>query len=81
MRDVVVLEAFFTPWSSLVRQELELNDGLQQQQIELFSRPESTKDVIPQLLLWVKIKDRRRKGSPPHRQGLPEQPHLSFPFL
>jgi hypothetical protein len=58
-RDVTVLTAFFTKWSSLVQQELELNDGLQEQQMDMFSRPDSTREMIPQFL-WAKIKARRQ---------------------
>jgi hypothetical protein len=58
-RDVIVLEALFTPWSALVRQELDLNTGLVEQQMELFSNPESTREMIPQLI-WAKIKARRQ---------------------
>jgi hypothetical protein len=58
-RDVAILTAFFTPWSSLVIQEEELNDGLQQQQMDLFSRPDSTREMIPQFL-WAKIRARRK---------------------
>jgi hypothetical protein len=58
-RDVIVLEAFFTRWSDLIRQEMELNQGLQDQQMDLFSHPDSTKEMIPQLL-WAKIKARRQ---------------------
>jgi hypothetical protein len=58
--DVAILTAFFTPWSSLVLiQEEELNDGLQQQQMDLFSRPDSTREMIPQFL-WAKIRARRK---------------------
>jgi hypothetical protein len=42
----VVLRAFFTQWSSLVQQKVELDVGLQAQQIDLFSRPESTAEMI-----------------------------------
>jgi hypothetical protein len=57
-RDVTVLKAFFTEWSSLVQQETDLNDGLHDLQTDLFSRPESTRKMIPQLM-WAKIKARR----------------------
>jgi hypothetical protein len=57
-RDVIVLEALFTEWSALVRQEVELNRGLHDQQMDLFSSPDSTRDMIPNLL-WAKIKARR----------------------
>jgi hypothetical protein len=59
LRDVVILEALFTEWSALVRQEKELHAGLQDQQMELFSNPESTKEMIPNLM-WAKIKARRQ---------------------
>ena len=58
-RDVVFLKAFFTPWSSLVIQEEELNVGLQRQQMDLFSHQASTRDMIPQFL-WAKISTRRK---------------------
>jgi hypothetical protein len=58
-RDVIVLEALFTPWSALVHQELDLNTGLLEQQMELFSNPESTREMIPQLI-WAKIKVHRQ---------------------
>jgi hypothetical protein len=58
-RDVAILTAFFTHWSSLVIQEEELNAGLQQQQMDLFSRPDSTREMIPQFL-WAKIRARRK---------------------
>jgi hypothetical protein len=57
-RDVIVLEALFTEWSALVRQESELNRGLHDQQMDLFSHPDSTRDMIPHFL-WAKIKARR----------------------
>jgi hypothetical protein len=57
-RDVTVLKAFFTEWSSLVQQEMDLNNGLHELQTDLFSRPDSTQKVIPQLM-WAKIKARR----------------------
>jgi hypothetical protein len=56
--DVAILKALFTKWSSLVQQETALHDGLQEQQMDLFSRPDSTQEMIPQLL-WAKIKARR----------------------
>jgi hypothetical protein len=58
MRDVTVLKAFFTEWSSLVQQETDLNDGLHELQMDLFSRLDSTQKIIPQLM-WAKIKARR----------------------
>ncbi len=58
-RDVVVMEALFTKWSSLVIQEKELNEGLRMQQMDLFSHPDATKEMIP-TLLWAKIKARRQ---------------------
>jgi hypothetical protein len=58
-RDVTVLHALFTDWSNLVQQEVELNDGLQAQQMDLFSRPACTGDMIPQFL-WAKIKARQQ---------------------
>jgi hypothetical protein len=53
--DVTILTAFFTKWSILVQQEIELNDGIQEQQTDMFSHPESTREMIPQFL-WAKIK-------------------------
>jgi hypothetical protein len=58
-RNMAILTAFFTPWSSLIIQEEELNNGLQQQQIDLFSWPDSTWEMIPQFL-WAKIRARRK---------------------
>jgi hypothetical protein len=55
----VVLRAFFTQRSSLIQQEVELDDGLQAQQMDLLSRPESTAEMIPPFL-WAKIKARRQ---------------------
>jgi hypothetical protein len=49
-RDVTVLKAFFTEWSSLVQQETDLNDGLHDLQTDLFSRLDSTRQMIPQLM-------------------------------
>jgi hypothetical protein len=40
-------------WSSLVQQELELNEG--QQQIDMISHPNSKREIILQFL-WAKIK-------------------------
>jgi hypothetical protein len=56
-RDIIVLEALFTQWSALVHQEMELNTGLVEHHMDLFSNPENTKQMIPQLL-WAKIKAR-----------------------
>jgi hypothetical protein len=53
-----VLKALLTEWSSLVQQEMDLNDGLHELQTHLFSRPDSTHKMIPQLM-WAKIKARR----------------------
>jgi hypothetical protein len=61
-RDVIVLEALFTEWSALVRQEMELNRGLHDQQMDLFSNPDSTREMIPNFL-WAKIKARRNISS------------------
>jgi hypothetical protein len=58
-RDIIVLEAFFTKWSHLVRQEIELNIGLHEQQMDLFSHPDTTSEMIPHFL-WAKIKARRQ---------------------
>jgi hypothetical protein len=52
-RDVAILTAFFTKWSDLVIQEVELNDGLKEQQMDLFSNPSSTREMIPQFM-WAK---------------------------
>ena len=57
-RDVIVLGALFTEWSALVRQELELNKGLQDHQMDLFSNIDSTREMIPHFI-WAKIKARR----------------------
>jgi hypothetical protein len=55
-RNVAILTAFFTKWSYLVIQEVELNDGLMEQQMDLFSnRPTISQQMIPQFM-WVKIK-------------------------
>jgi hypothetical protein len=85
-RDVAILTGFFTPWSSLVQQETELNNGLHEQQMDLFSRPDSTREMIPQLL-WAKIKARRNfflttctremLDVPPDRSPKIAQAHLS----
>jgi hypothetical protein len=58
-RDVTVLTGFFTRWSSLVKQEQALNEGIQAQQMDLFSRPDSTRDLIPHCL-WAKLRARRK---------------------
>jgi hypothetical protein len=46
---------FFRKWSSLIKQEMDLNDGIQEKQMDLFSHPNSTREMIPQFLL-AKIK-------------------------
>jgi hypothetical protein len=58
-RDVAILTAFFTPWSSLVQQEQELHDELLDQQTDLFSHMDFTRKMIPQIL-WAKITARRK---------------------
>jgi hypothetical protein len=58
-RDVTVLTGFFTKWSSLVKQETAPNDGIQAQHMDLFSRPDSTREMIPHFL-WAKIRARRK---------------------
>jgi hypothetical protein len=58
-RDVTVLIGFFTRWSSLVKQERALNDEIQAQQMDLFSHPDSTRDLIPHFL-WAKVRSRRK---------------------
>ena len=54
-QDIVVMEALFMKWSSLVIQEKELNKGLRMQQMDLFSHPNAMREMIP-MLLWAKIK-------------------------
>jgi hypothetical protein len=58
-RDVAILTAFFTPWSTLVQQEQELHDELLDQQTDLFSHLDFTRKMIPQIL-WAKITARRK---------------------
>jgi hypothetical protein len=55
---VTILTAFFTKWSTLMQQEIKLNDGIQEQQMDMFSHPESMWEMIQQFL-WAKIKARR----------------------
>jgi hypothetical protein len=77
-RDVIVLEALFTQWSALVRQEMELNTGLVEHQMDLFSNPENTKQMIPQLL-WAKIKARRNFFLTTCTREMLEQPPGAHP--
>jgi hypothetical protein len=57
-RDVAILAAFFTEHSSLVQQEQELHEEMLDQQTDLFSDPNFTRKMIPQMI-WAKIKARR----------------------
>jgi hypothetical protein len=79
-RDVIILEALFTEWSALVRQEKELNAGLQDQQMDLFSNPENTRELIPHLL-WAKIKARRQFFLTTCTREMLDPPHGAHPIV
>jgi hypothetical protein len=79
-RDVTVLTAFFTKWSALVQQEIELNDGIQEQQMDMFSHPDCTREMIPQFL-WAKIKARRHFFLQTCTKAMLDVPRTSLPTV
>ena len=79
-RDVIVLEALFTEWSALVRQEIELNRGLHDQQMDLFSNPDSTREMIPNFI-WAKIKARRNFFLTTCTREMLDRPNEAHPIV
>jgi hypothetical protein len=79
-RDVIVLKALFTEWSALVRQEIELNRGLHDQQMDLFSNPDSTREMIPNFI-WAKIKARRNFFLTTCTQEMLDRPNEAHPIV